>query len=169
MAGQKKEPPQKVTAAPSEGVATAAKGSGFCGYREIIMKSEQLEAFLDSIRDAATDLKIAIADEAEANSQTQDILHAIEMDRCNLRKSATLVKTLSGIRKKRRAAKKTIERLTPVVEWSQGDSTAIKRLEKLLGDLRKIERLQQGRSYSPRSDILESGDLLLKENGQGRS
>ncbi len=128
------------------------------------MKSEVLKAFLDDIRDADMELKIALADEAETNSQTQDILHAIELDQCNLRRSAALIKTLSGVRKKRRAAKEAIEQLTPVVEWSQGDSSAIKRLEQLLGNLRKIERLQEGRSYSPRTDVLKSGNLLLKED-----
>lgn len=123
------------------------------------MTSTQLKTFLDIIREAETALNIAVMDEAETNQQTQDILHAVEMNEYNPRKTASLVRTLSTIRKKRRTAKETIERLTPVVEWSKDNQSVIKSLERLLGDLRKIECHQKERMYSHRTDILESGNL----------
>ncbi len=131
------------------------------------MTSEELKSFLDSVREAETDLNIAIADEAETNQQTQDILHAIEMEKYNPRRTSALVKTLCNVRKRRRAAKEAIELLTPVVDWSKGNQNSIKSLERLLGDLRKTERHQERRIYSHRTDILESENLIIKEDVAG--
>lgn len=127
------------------------------------MTSDELKSFLDGVREAETNLNIAIADETEANQQTQDILHAIEIGEYNPRRSSALVKTLGSVRKRRRAAKDAIERLTPVVEWSKDNQSAIKSLERLLGDLRKTERHQEGRIYTHRTDILESENLIIKK------
>lgn len=127
------------------------------------MTSDELKSFLDGVREAKTTLNIAIADEAETNQQTQDILHAIEMEEYNPRRTSALVKTLGSVRKRRRAAKEAIERLTPVVEWSKDNQNVIKSLERLLGDLRKTERHQEGRIYTHRTDILESENLVKEE------
>jgi len=131
------------------------------------MTSNELKSFLDGVRKAETDLNIAIADETETNQQTQDILHAIEMEEYNPRRASALVKTMSAVRKRRRAAKEAIERLTPLVEWSRDNQNTIKSLERLLGDLRKTERHQEGRIYSHRTDILESENLIIKEEADG--
>lgn len=127
------------------------------------MTSTQLKAFLDAIREAETNLNISVIEESETNQQTQDILHAVEFDQCNPRKSASLVNTLRTVRKKRRIAKDEIARLTPIVEWSKNNQNAIKSLERLLGDLRKTEHYQEERVYWHRTDILESENLLKKE------
>lgn len=127
------------------------------------MCSEDIKRFLDGIRDSAMEMKIALEEEKETNSQTQDILHAIELEQCNLRKGTKLIKTLRNVRKNRRKAKDAIERLTPIYEWSQDNQTVIKGLENLLGKVRKIEKSQESRTYFQRTDILKSEDLLKEE------
>lgn len=127
------------------------------------MTSKELKSFLDDIREAETELNIAIADEAETNRQTQDILHAVEMRKYNPRRTAALVKTLCDVRTRRRMAKETIERLTPIVEWSKDNQSTIKSLERLLGDLRKTERRQEERMYCFRTDILEHDQLIIQD------
>ncbi len=134
-----------------------------CRCRRCQMCSEDIKRFLDGIRDSAMELNIALEEEKETNSQTQDILHAIELEQYNPRKGKKLIYTLRAVRKNRRLAKDTIERLTPIYEWSQDNQTVIKGMEKLLGTVRKVEKLQESRTYSQRTDILESEDLLKEE------
>lgn len=124
------------------------------------MTSEKLKSFLDDIREAEADLNSAISDEIEANQQTQDILHAIEMDEYDHRRAPALVRTLWAVRKRRRVSKEAVERLTPIVDWSKENQDTIKSLERLLGTLRRTERHQEKRMYTRRTNILESKDLL---------
>lgn len=118
-------------------------------------ESDHINAFLSYIRDCETRLHIACANEQETNDQTQDILHRLELQVDDYRMTAKLGKLLREVRKRRRAAKDARERLSAVDEWAARNQEAIKSLERLLGELRKIERKQNNRIYVPRTDILE--------------
>lgn len=118
-------------------------------------ESEHISSFLTYIQECATRLHIACADEQEANKQTQDILHRLELQPDSYHTTAQLGKTLRKVRQNRRIAKDMRERLAVIDEWTVRNAVAIKSLERLLGDLRKIERNQNNRLYVPRTDILE--------------
>lgn len=59
------------------------------------------------------------------------------------------------VRRNRRAAKDRVEVLTPVMGWIAQHKETIKSLERLLGEMRKIENKHVGRFYIPRTDALD--------------
>lgn len=117
--------------------------------------SGSIEAFLDFIRETEQNRSIAVAEEKDANEATQDILHAIEFGEHQGNKPAQLVKKIQAVRLKRRDAKDAIDTTAPVCDWVRENHQIVKSLERLLGDVRKVERRQAGRSYYPRTDILD--------------
>ncbi len=114
------------------------------------MVSKGIESFLDFIREANTQLNIAVMVEQETNDQTQDILHRLELQEHTYHEYATHSKELKKIRKERREAKDTIACLTPIVTWADENKSVIKGLEQLLGVVRKAERSTEQRIYTPR-------------------
>ena len=118
-------------------------------------ESEYITGFLAYMREVITRLNIATANELEANAQTQDILHRLETeDDCN-DETARLGILLREVRRKRRGAKDKREVLTPIVDWAKDNEGLISRLNRTLGEVRKIEERQAIRAYVPRTDILE--------------
>lgn len=120
-----------------------------------MVASEQIEQFLRFLREAETDLHIAQDDEKQANEETQDILHRLELCDDDAEFSGELAGKLRVTRRMRRRAKDTREVCSPVYAWAEEYSAVVKSLERLLGDVRKIEARQQNRMYIPRTDILE--------------
>ena len=116
------------------------------------MNSKAIEAFLSFLRDAEQRFHMADADEQEANAETQDVLHSIEIEDHTYNEYAQLSKQLKGIRKKRREAKTTISECQPVIDWLDENRAVVKSLERLLGDVRKVEKYNEGpKLYTPRT------------------
>lgn len=115
--------------------------------------SEQIEDFLNFLRDCDMKYHMAEADEQEANNETQDILHNLELEEHDYRDFARLSKELKAIRKKRRKAKDMMEITAPILEWVEGHRAETKSLERLLGDVRKAERKMENRTYIPRAKL----------------
>lgn len=126
--------------------------------------SEHIAAFLDFLREATKRHDMAVADEALTDAQTQDILHQIELEDNSYRETARLGKLLKQVRVKRRAAKDNRDRLTRIAEWACDNSAIVKSLERLLGDVRKVEQKQKNRIYVPRTDILEAQKTNIGQN-----
>ena len=116
--------------------------------------SQGVDDFLKYVRDTTQSYHMAVADEQQANNETQDILHAIELNTSNW-KPAQLLRKLRRVREKRRAAKDTIAAAKPLMEWCEESEKAIKRLERLLGDIRKQESKIRNRVYVPRTDVVD--------------
>lgn len=117
-------------------------------------ESENIKVFLDWLRAINQNYHMALEDEADANNEQQDILHSIELEHNGYRKNARLATALKETRRNRRDAKNRIERLVPVVEWIERNQPVIKGLEKLLGEVRKTEKIVEGRNYTYRTDIV---------------
>lgn len=123
------------------------KGLIGCGH----MISEQIDVFLSFLRDCEQQYHMADADEQEANSGTQDILHSLELEEHDYRDFARLSKELREVRRKRRSAM-DLKRITaPVLDWLDENKDTVKSLERLLGDVRKAERSTENRIYTPRT------------------
>ena len=118
-------------------------------------ESESIAAFLNYLRDAESRYHIEHANEQEANAKTQDILHRIELHSDSYHETARLGKLLRHVRQERRAAKDAADALAPIVAWVRANSSVTGMLERLLGEVRKIERRQEIREYIPRTDVLE--------------
>lgn len=126
-------------------------------------ESENIAAFLDFLRDAQSRYNIARDELNQANNETQDILHQLELHENSYHKIAALGKKLRAVRRRRRTAKDTVEIYEPIIVWAnrQDNRELLKRLEQLLGEVRKIEKSKENRMYVPKTKILED----KKDNG----
>lgn len=116
--------------------------------------SNGIEAFLDYIRETEQLYRISVANEQEANDATQDILHSLELETHDYHSSARLARKLKEVRQARRAAKDLMGQTLPVVEWAEGNRQTIKSLERLLGEVRKMEKNTGNRIYTPKTTIV---------------
>lgn len=116
--------------------------------------SNGIEAFLDYIREAEQLYRISVSNEQEANDATQDILHSLELEDHDYDSSARLAIKLKEVRQARRAAKDLMGPTLPVVEWAEDNRQTIKALERLLGEVRKMEKNTGNRIYTPKTTIV---------------
>ena len=117
--------------------------------------SEQIAAFLNFARDAGSKYSMARQDEEQANLETQDILHSLEIHAHPYNKKAKLAGVLVEVRRRRRVAKDTTDVYAPIADWVEENKPVIKSLERLLGEVRKAETIQKNRCYINRTSILE--------------
>ena len=113
--------------------------------------SDKLDSFLGFLRDCEQQFRMAEADVQEANDATQDILHSLELEEHDDAAFIQLSKELRDVRQARRKAKDSIAVLTPVLTWAEDNRAVIKRLEQLLGAVRKAENATENRIYTPRT------------------
>lgn len=116
--------------------------------------SNGIEAFLDYIRETEQLYRISVSNEQETNDATQDILHSLELETHDYHSSARLARKLKEVRQARRAAKDLMGQTLPVVEWAEGNRQTVKALERLLGEVRKMEKNTGNRIYTPKTTIV---------------
>lgn len=119
------------------------------------MVSEQIANFLNFARDACQKYSMACQDEEQANFETQDILHSLELYTHPYHQKAKLAGKLVEVRQRRRTAKNAMGVYGPIVKWAEENKAVIKSLERLLGEIRKEENIQKNRCYVNRTSILE--------------
>ena len=117
---------------------------------QTLKPSTPLSDFLSFLRDVAEKYRIAEAEQQETEAETQDILHDLELNQHDYYETAQLAKDLREIRKKRRVAKNTIETLTPIVQYVDANRDHVRDIEKLLGEVRRVEGRVSNRAYMPR-------------------
>lgn len=115
------------------------------------MVSDGVDSFLKYLRETEQMYKMACDNEQEANNETQDILHSIELEEHTYNEMARLARKLREIRQRRRIAKDLITQASPVCEWAENNRQIVKGLEQLLGAVRKEEKRADGRTYTPRT------------------
>ena len=118
--------------------------------------SKGIENFLNYIHEAEQLYKMSISEELEANAETQDILHSLELEEHNYHNTARLAVKLKEVRRMRREAKNLVATTTPVVEWIKNNRNVINSLEQLLGKVRKEERTIRDRFYTPRTEAVKN-------------
>lgn len=114
------------------------------------MTSQGLDSLLSYLREAEQRYHMAETAEQEANDETQDILHIIELQDHDYHEFARLSKELKTVRQKRRDAKDAMIETCPVLDWIDKNRPVIKSLERLLGDVRKAEKSKVNRIYTPK-------------------
>lgn len=119
--------------------------------------SKELEQFLDFLKSAESQLDQATTGQQEAEAETQDILHSLELEKHSYHEMAALSRKLAEVRQNRRQHKDNAAQLAPVVEWTRGNIEVVRGLQRLLGDVRKVERSTQNRFYTPRTNVLKEG------------
>ena len=115
------------------------------------MTSPYIDAFLTFLRDCEQRCHMAEADELEANAVTNDIHHALELEDHDPAPLLALAEERADTRRKRREAKDAIAETSPVLAWLEDNRAVVKSLERLLGEVRKAERIAENRIYTPRT------------------
>lgn len=110
---------------------------------------------MNFLRESEQLLHITEANEQEANAQTQDILHSLELEDVGYHGMANAAKLLKVVRQTRRAAKDLNAKVTPIVEWIEENRAVVKSLERLLGAVRKAEKNCDARLYTAKTDVLQ--------------
>ncbi len=117
------------------------------------MTSQPIDNFLTFLRECEQRYHMAEADEQEANAVTNDIHHSLELEPHSDDEVLALGLELADVRRKRRAAKDTLAETGFVLAFMEENRAFIKRLENLLGDVRRAERLSENRIYTPRRRV----------------
>ena len=90
------------------------------------MTSQGIETFLSYLRETEQRYHMAEADEQEANNETQDILHSLELQDHDYHDFARLSKGVERSPPKRRAAKDIMSETAPVLCWIEENRPTIK-------------------------------------------
>lgn len=118
------------------------------------MYSKDIEEFIKWFKDRRDDLRAANDTLNYCNDKTQDLWHKLELEESTLLEKAFMVNDLANARRERRKAKDAIEQLTPIIEFSDNNKRFIDLLSHLLGNMRKIEKQQETRTYLPKTEVL---------------
>ena len=121
------------------------------------MYSEQLSDSIRFLTSCKEEYSIAEQRYEDANSEIQDLLHLLELSDLTYHDGAKVAKALTKIRSDRRDAETVMTQLKPVVTWITDNPNVIKSLEKLLGEVRKAERISNpdNRHYTQRTTIIK--------------
>lgn len=117
--------------------------------------STQIEQFLDLLKEIESLSRQSELEETDTSSETQDILHALELQDLSYHRQAKLAKKLVDVRKRRRKAKDMIAQIEPLLKWANTNKKSIDELKQVLGNIRKLEKGAENRFYNPRTDILK--------------
>lgn len=124
-------------------------------------RSEKLSEFLNFICQVKPEYDYYLDVQADAEAKILDLLHEIELVPHNAFDMVKIYKQLRESRKQRRLAKDSIRELTPLVTWVEDNKKEIEALKRTLGDVRKMEKMEDGRIYLYRTEIVAE---TLKKN-----
>lgn len=124
-------------------------------------RSEKLSEFLNFICQVKPEYDYYLDVQADAEAKILDLLHEIELVPHNAFDMVKIYKQLRESRKQRRLAKDSIRELTPLVTLVEDNKKEIEALKRTLGDVRKVEKMEDGRIYLYRTEIVAE---TLKKN-----
>lgn len=124
-------------------------------------RSEKLSEFLNFICQVKPEYDYYLDVQADAEAKILDLLHEIELVPHNAFDMVKIYKQLRESRKQRRLAKDSIRELTPLVTWVEDNKKEIEALKRTLGDVRKVEKMEDVRIYLYRTEIVVE---TLKKN-----
>lgn len=130
----------------------------------MVYYSKQLENFLKFIRESKSEYNIAVTTEKECNEEICDIEHSLELAEHPYHDYAKLAKGIKASKEKRREAKDTQFQLQPIIDWASNNDQVIKKLEKLLGDVRTREKRLTTRTYTSKTEVVKEILGEVKKN-----
>ena len=117
-----------------------------------MITTKNIENVLELFRRAKTELNVANDELKYCDDKTQDYLHELELVDHTYHERGRIAKELVELRQKRRAAKDRIELMIPIVNWAVQHKSSIDGLQRVLGEMRKIDEKQANRMYFYRAD-----------------
>ena len=133
------------------------------------MISQGLEDFLTYLRETEQQMHMAAQSEQEANDATQDILHRLELCDIDGETAETLALKLQAVRRQRRKAKDVLDQAILISEWMESHRPMVKELERLLGEVRKQDQInnpaggRNGQADLAMENLLGHGETRTKE------
>lgn len=118
--------------------------------------SNEIEGFLNFLREAEREYRQAVEEESIKNSETQDLDHRLELNDDSYHDCAKLARALRNVRRERRKAKNTKIMTEPIYEWYGQNKKIICSIERLLGEVRKAEKSTENRFYTDRTEIVKN-------------
>ncbi|MCD8090526.1 MAG: hypothetical protein LUD81_07910 [Clostridiales bacterium] len=117
--------------------------------------SEEIESFLNFLKEAQIKYGEAIAAESEADAATQDILHSLEIYEHTCEEFTKISQGLGKVRNDRRNAKDVKEQLKYIYNWMDEHKKALRALEKVLSNIKDYEKAIKTRTYTARTSIIK--------------
>ena len=134
------------------------------------MQAQDIEMFLSMVRDAQEEYHSAYEQVERCERKMQDIEHYLEFNILSHHQKAKVAGEMQRVRQIRRDAKNRWERLRLVNQFAEEHKPYIGKLQKLLGEMRKIERNQENRYYLPKTtdvdDAILGGMIIYDDNRQ---
>ena len=124
-------------------------------------RSEKLSEFLNFICQVKPEYDYYLDVQADAEAKILDLLHEIELVPHNAFDMVKIYKQLRESRNQRSLAKDSFRELTPLVTWVEDNKKEIEALKRTLGDVRKVEKMEDVRIYLYRTEIVAE---TLKKN-----
>lgn len=118
-------------------------------------ESERLSNVLADARSIKSQYEFSYNKINELDLLQNDLVHKIEFKDKTARERSKTSTRLKKCRDDRRNHKENVELLKELIEFIDGNQQLIKKLEKILGNMRKIEETQGKRSYKPRVMTVE--------------
>jgi glycyl-tRNA synthetase alpha subunit len=112
--------------------------------------SETISAFLEFLKSCNERYAIEFENVHQKDLESCDLLHKLELQTLTYHQEAHLAADLKKVRSERRESKDAVTVLEPIKAYYESNTTAIKTLERLLGDVRKAEKSLENRVYIPR-------------------
>lgn len=114
-----------------------------------ILTPKDLEIFLNKLRNTTEQFNISFSAVGKFDNKQVDLLHEIEFED-NYNKRIKLVTQLHRLRNDRRQAKDMVQVCEVVTDFTEQNKAFIKKLEQLLGKMRKNEECIKNRTYRKR-------------------
>ena len=125
-------------------------------------RSEKISDFLNFISQSKSDYDYYLGALSMTEPKILDLLHEIELVPHNAIDMVRVYKKIREVRQERRQAKDAIKELTPIITWIEENKREIETLKRTLGDVRKIEKMEENRTYAYRTTVVE--ETFKKEN-----
>ena len=127
------------------------------------MYSDKISDAIKFLNTCKEEYSIAEQKYEEANSQIQDLMHMLELGDVSYHDGGKIARALSNIRVEKRNAETTMIQLKPVIAWLADNTKTMNSMEKLLGEVRKAEKISDpdNRHYTQRTTIIK--DVLGHE------
>lgn len=111
-----------------------------------------IEQFLNYISECEKKKSYACSKVGEEDKRCGDLLHELELGDLPTRERNAVAKQLETNRKDRRYYKDIVEETSPVCDYMSDPKhrASIEKLKQLLGEVRKVEKYHESRTYIPR-------------------
>jgi len=106
--------------------------------------------FLETLNTVEKDWSTWITDIQQCESETQDLLHEIELTKFDVQRGYRLAKQLQEVRQRRRRLKDTVELFRNIKDFLDCNKQLKISLFKTLTSMERVEENQGQRMYAPR-------------------